>query len=82
MSYISGFADRVNNMFKTYYERASSKDKLDGLTDEEIKSQIMSSPSKIRKQLQDLLKIIKRYNVSLNKNGELDLSNVTSPKVK
>jgi hypothetical protein len=34
MSYISGFADRVNNMFKTYYERASSKDKLDGLTDE------------------------------------------------
>jgi hypothetical protein len=29
----------------------------------------MSSPSKIRKQLQDLLKIIKRYNVSLNKNG-------------
>lgn len=82
MTYISAFAERVNNMFHTYYTRASSKDRLGGLTDEEIKSQILSSPTKIRKQLQQLLKIVKKYNVVLGENGELDLSEVSNPKVK
>lgn len=56
-------------MFKVYYERASSKDKLSGLTDEEIKNQILVGPSKIRKQLQDLLRIAKKHNIKLGSNG-------------
>lgn len=71
MGYINEFADRVNNMFKVYYSRASSKDKLNGLTDDEIKRQIMIGPSKVRKQLQDLLRIAKKYNIRLGSNGEL-----------
>lgn len=61
-------------MFKVYYSRASSKDKLNGLTDDEIKSQILVGPSKIRKQLQDLLRIAKKYQIKLGNNGELVFS--------
>lgn len=35
-------------MFTQFYERAASKDRLKGLTDEEIISQISTSPKKIK----------------------------------
>lgn len=80
-AYINEFAERVTNMFKVYYSRASSKDKLNGLTDDEIKSQILVGPSKIRKQLQDLLRIAKKYNIKLGSNGELVYSGSSSPRI-
>ena len=69
-------------MFKTYYKRAASKDKLDGLTDSEIQGQIMLGPTKIRRKLNELLRITKKYNVTLDSNGQLNLDDVMNPRIK
>lgn len=39
-----------SNTFEQFYERAAYRDRLAGLTDEEIKEQIMVSPQKIKRQ--------------------------------
>jgi hypothetical protein len=37
------------SMFSQFYETAGYKDRLRGLTDDEIKEEIMASPSKIKR---------------------------------
>lgn len=63
-------------MFNQFYERAASKDKLRGLTDEEIKRQISSSPKKIKVQSRELIKYLKeKGEVSFSDKGDIRLSN-------
>lgn len=71
--------DRINNNFKNmftqFYEIAAYRDKLQGLTDDEIKQQIRTSPSKIKKLSRELVKYLKsKGNVSIDVNGELKMS--------
>jgi hypothetical protein len=47
---------RFKNLFDRFYEHAAAKDRLDGLTDDEIISQIQSSPSKIKRRMKDVAK--------------------------
>jgi hypothetical protein len=71
--------ERINsdfkNMFTQFYEIAAYRDRLRGLTDEEIKENIRTSPSKIKRHSKDLVKYLKsKGNVSIDGNGELKMS--------
>lgn len=46
-------------MFSQFYEVAAYKDRLRGLTDEEIKENIMTSPSKIKRLSKEIVKYLK-----------------------
>lgn len=59
-------------MFNLFYERAAIKDRLDGLTDKEIKNQIRDSPSKIKKRTRKLRKKLEKLGVTLNSNGSIE----------
>lgn len=47
------------SMFQQFYERAAYKDRLKGLTDDEIKTEIRASPQKIKNHSRKLLKYLK-----------------------
>lgn len=63
---------RLNNMFNQFYERAGYVDRLRGLTDDEIRNEIMTSPQKIKRQSRELIKFLKsKGEVSINNHGDL-----------
>lgn len=63
------------NMFSQFYETAGYKDRLRGLSDEEIKEEIMTSPSKIKRLSRELVKYLKKKGgVSINASGEIKMS--------
>lgn len=54
--FLAKIEGRFKNLFDRFYEHAAAKDRLDGLTDDEIISQIQSSPSKIKRRMKDVAK--------------------------
>lgn len=68
-------------MFNHYYDRAATMDKLNGLTDNEIMSSVTAKPSKIKKESKALLTKLKKYNIFLNRKGEVDFSRCEYPHV-
>ena len=55
----SRIQSKFTNMFDQFYERASYRDRLRGLTDEEIIKEIMASPQKIKRQSRQLVKFLR-----------------------
>ena len=54
-------------MFTQFYERAAYKDRLEGLTDDEIRKEIMTSPQKIKNQTRELIEHLRnKVGVYLN----------------
>ncbi|EAS01672.1 hypothetical protein TTHERM_01207720 (macronuclear) [Tetrahymena thermophila SB210] len=70
------FIERSENMFKVYYERAAIYDRLQGLTDSQIRSEIQNSPAKMKKRTRNLVKKLERLGVVLKQDGEVDFSAV------
>ena len=67
---ITDLESNLENTFTQFYERAASKDRLKGLTDESIISQISSSPKKIKNQTRKLMKYLKgKGRVMINEKG-------------
>ena len=57
-------------MFNQFYERAAYKDRLNGLTDESIRKEIVTSPQRIKNQSKKLLKYLKsKGSVEINDDG-------------
>ena len=75
---INEFMDRTKNMFDQYYERAAVQDRLSGLTDQQISSFILDSPSKIKKRSDKLLKLLKKHDIKLNEDGSVYFGNCPS----
>ena len=65
-----------------YYADAFARDKLDGLTDNEILTTLKESPTKIKKACRDILGKIEKHNIKINSNGTLDFSSCKSERVK
>ena len=64
-----------NNMFNQFYERAGYRDRLRGLTDDEIRNEIMTSPQKIKNQSRELIKFLKsKGDISINHSGDIMMS--------
>lgn len=54
--FLAKVENKFKNLFDRFYEHAAAKDRLEGLTDDEIISQIQSSPSKIKRRMKDVAK--------------------------
>lgn len=53
-------------MFDRFYEHAATKDRLEGLTDSQIISQIQSSPSKMKRQMKELMRFFESRNLKVS----------------
>lgn len=70
-------------MFSQFYERAGYRDRLRGLTDDEIREQIMTSPQKIKNQTRELIKYLKsKGDISIGPNGDLKVSDSFNPRLR
>lgn len=57
-------------MFKQFYERVAVRDRLQGLSDEQIKKEILISPMKIKNHTRGLLSYLKnKFDISLSEHG-------------
>mmetsp|Transcript_75356 Transcript_75356/g.87570 ORF Transcript_75356/g.87570 Transcript_75356/m.87570 type:complete len:700 (-) Transcript_75356:153-2252(-) len=71
---VEEFLRNTKNLFRAYYKRAATFDKLSGLRNDQIVQQLMTSPKKIKKYTRDLRKQLHKYNIKLDANGEVDFS--------
>jgi hypothetical protein len=53
-------------LFDRFYEHAATKDRLEGLTDSQIISQIQSSPSKMKRQMKELMRFFESRNLKVS----------------
>lgn len=60
------FFRRTKEVFKNYYRRIAAKDKLSGLSEEEMLRKIRESPKSIQKSVAGTLKKLEKYGVGLN----------------
>jgi hypothetical protein len=58
---------KFKNIFNQFYEHAATKDRLERLTDEEIISQIQTSPSKIKRQMRELIRYFESRNIKISR---------------
>ena len=72
----------MRSVFEQFYETAATKDRLEGLRDQEIHDQIMDAPSKIKNRLRELLKKLHKHGVQLTEIGDIDYSKVKNPRIK
>jgi hypothetical protein len=61
-------------LFKNFYNRVANIDLLGQLTDEQLVARIVSTPNRIKKAAQKLLKELDKYGVTLDSQGLLDFS--------
>jgi hypothetical protein len=47
---VNSIEKEFKHVFNQFYQRVATKDKLEGLTDEEIINKIHASPNKIKRQ--------------------------------
>lgn len=57
---------KTKNLFEIYYQRASIKDRLNGLTDIEIQQSLMGSPKKVQNHVAGILKKLDKYGGIIN----------------
>lgn len=79
---VEDFETNVRSVFEQFYETAATKDRLEGLRDQEILDQIMDAPSKIKNRLRELLKKLHKHGVQLTEIGDIDYSKVKNPRIK
>lgn len=76
---IEEFLQGSKNVFAMYLDLTSMKDRLSGLNDREISESLNDSPRKFKSRSKLLRKKLEKYNVKLNKIGELDFSESSAP---
>lgn len=79
---VHDFETNVRSVFEQFYETAATKDRLEGLRDQQIIDQIMDAPSKIKNRFRQLLKKLNKHGVTLTEDGQVDYSRVSNPRVK
>lgn len=55
---------KFKNLFARFYERVSAKDRLEGLTDEELINEIGATPKRIKKKTKDLLNFLQKHDAT------------------
>lgn len=71
---VESFQKSNENLFKHYYERAAMIDKLGGLSQNELKGMLQDSPTKFKRMMRKLEKLLKKHDIRLNSTGEVDWS--------
>ncbi len=77
--FITRIESRFKNLFDRFYEHAATKDRLEGLTDQDIINQIQSSPSKVKRQVRELMRFFEAKNIKVSLvNGKVTVSGPNS----
>jgi hypothetical protein len=90
---INSIEKEFKHVFNQFYQRVATKDKLEGLTDEQIINNIHASPNKIKRQNKMLIEFLKKrgsitvdhvgqVRVAETENSKLREFLLTSPEVK
>lgn len=72
------FFSRSRHLLDMYYKNAYMKDQLESLTDKELLSTIRETPTKIKKQANEILSLLEKNDVTVNEDGTLDFSRCKS----
>ena len=80
---VGSIEKEFKNVFNQFYQRASTKDKLEGLTDEEIINNIHASPNKIRRQNKMLIEFLKKKgSITVDHVGQVRVAETENPKLR
>ena len=71
------------HVFNQFYQRVATKDKLEGLTDEEIINNIHASPNKIKRQNKMLIEFLKKKgSITVDHVGQVRVAETENPKLR
>lgn len=69
---VKDLENSFKNIFDQFYQRSACKDRLEGLTDQEIINNIHASPNKIKRQNKSVMEYLKKNaKVSLDEFGNV-----------
>jgi hypothetical protein len=75
---VGNFLRRSKNVYAMFLDLYCMKDKLKGLKDDEIMGMLRDSPKKFKDRSKLLRKKLDKYNVKLDKYGEIDFSQASN----
>ena len=70
------FIARTERLLEIFHQRSHVHDGLKNLSDKEIIQKVREAPTKLKHSATTLLKKLRKYNVKLDNNGEVDYSSV------
>lgn len=80
---VNDIQKQFSNVFNQFYQRVSAKDKLEGLTDEQIINTIHASPNKIKRQNKLLIQFLKKKgSITVDHVGQVRVSESQNPKLR
>lgn len=78
---VQNFKEGNENLFRHYYERAATMDRIGGLSEEELMRMLQTSPVKFQRQQKKLAALLHKHGVTLDKEGEVDWSSCQDERV-
>lgn len=66
--------NRTENLLKIFHERAHIHDGLKNMSDEEVLRKVRESPTKLKRAAKNLLVKLRKHNVTLDNNGDVNFS--------
>jgi hypothetical protein len=76
-----GFLDRTERVLRQHQQRSHIHDGLKNLSDAEVIQKVVESPTKLKRNAKAFLHLLRKHEVVLDQNGEVDHSNVKNEHV-
>jgi len=76
------FIENSEQILKLHHQRAHVHDGLKHLSDSALIQKVREAPTKLKRNAKSFLRKLNKYNVTLDRNGDVDLSMVKDENVK
>ena len=76
-----GFLERTERLLRMHQERSQIHDGLKNLSNAEIIQKVVESPTKLKRNAKAFLALLRKHNIQLDQDGEVDYSNCESKHV-